>query len=473
MKQHAFLILMTVLGASPALAAPLTPEQKNRIDTVVTEILKSSGVPSATISIVTHGKLEYAKAFGDQRLDGSPPTITARYPVASISKQFTAATLLLLAEDGKLSLDDKVGKYLPSLTAADKITIRQLLSHTSGYRDNWPQDFAFSAMYRPITPQAILDRWAKIPLDFIPGTKWQYSNTGYVVAGLIAEMVAKEPLFAFEQRRIFRPLGMDVVEAETQRTPGDARSVTRFAMGPVRPARATAPGWGFAAGDLAMTPTELAKWNIARLNRTTLQPQSWQSQETNIAPADSGQNYGLGVSTAAVDGHRRIAHNGGWEGFLSTNRVYTDDMAAITVMINAGFSNSQDAISDGIERILFDKPDDAAAARGLFVMLRDGKFDRAQFTENGNYYFTPSLLADYSTSLAPLGEPKSITRSGAAGLRGGLTIERFIFSFADRKLLAVLRRERGTIGGRPLIFSETLAFTSLTGRKRLKYRTSA
>src|SRR5580698_5695242 len=204
--ERAILIGLAFLLAAPAFAKPLTAEQKLAIDAAVVKILKASEVPSASIAIVTDGKLDYAHAYGDQRLDGSAATTTARYPLASISKQFTAAAILLLVEDGKMSLDDKVAKYLPTLTGADVVSIRELLSHTSGYRDYWPQDFQFEAMTKPITPEAILDRWARAPLDYTPGTKWQYSNTGYIVAGRIFEKVAKERLQSFEQRRLFKPL---------------------------------------------------------------------------------------------------------------------------------------------------------------------------------------------------------------------------------------------------------------------------
>jgi CubicO group peptidase (beta-lactamase class C family) len=148
--------------AAPALAAPLTPAQKAKIDAIVSETLKTTGVPSASIAIVVDGKLDYAKAYGDQRLDKTPPTLTARYAVASTSKQFTAAAILLLAEEGKMSLDDKVSKYLPQLTRADEITVRQLLGHVSGIRDDWPQDYRFEAMTKPTTPQAIIDRYGSL-----------------------------------------------------------------------------------------------------------------------------------------------------------------------------------------------------------------------------------------------------------------------------------------------------------------------
>lgn len=116
-----------LLLTGPGFGKALTPEQKLAIDAAVARMLRSSDVPSASIAIVTDGKLDYVRAYGDQRLDGSAATTRARYPVASISKQFTAAAILLLVEDGKLSLDDKLAKYLPTLTGADRITIRELL----------------------------------------------------------------------------------------------------------------------------------------------------------------------------------------------------------------------------------------------------------------------------------------------------------------------------------------------------------
>jgi D-alanyl-D-alanine carboxypeptidase len=444
LKVRALIAAVALLLTVPALAEPLSTEQKSAIDSAVARILKASDVPSASIAIVTDGKVDYAQAYGDQRLDGTPATTTARYPIASISKQFTAAAILLLVEDGKVSLDDKVAKYLPSLTGADTITIRELLSHTSGIRDYWPQDYPFEAMRKPITPQAILDHWAKAPLDFAPGSKRQYSNTGYTVAGLIVETIAKEPLHSFQQRRLFRPLGMNVVQAATNLSPGDAHGTTRYALGPVRPIPGELAGWAFAAGDLAMSPSELAKWNIARLNRTGLKPESWQLQETNVAPADGGSKYGLGVAIDSVGQHPRIKHNGGWSGYLSANRVYPADHAAISVFINGGFSNSQDAISDAIEAILFKSADEFAEVRTTFEMVRSGQIDRAKFTDNGNFYYTSTVLSDYHTSLAPLGALKNVARLGPSGLRGGLTSDQYILSFDNLKLLCIVRTDPTT-----------------------------
>ena len=105
-----------------------------------------------------------------------------RYAIGSISKQFTAAAILLLQQEGKLSLDDPVSRFIPGLTRGNEVTVRQLLSHTSGYQDFWPQDYVMPMMLKSVTPQAIADRWAKQPLDFDPGSRWQYSNANYTLA---------------------------------------------------------------------------------------------------------------------------------------------------------------------------------------------------------------------------------------------------------------------------------------------------
>ncbi len=142
---------------------------RRRIDAAVSQVLSSTKVPSASIAVVKDGRIAYLQAYGQARL--SPPmeaTPQMQYSVGSISKQFTAAAVLLLAQDGKLTLDDPVSKYLPDLTRAGDVTIRMLLSHTSGYQDFWPEDYVMTSMMVPTTAQHILDVWAKSRSISIP-----------------------------------------------------------------------------------------------------------------------------------------------------------------------------------------------------------------------------------------------------------------------------------------------------------------
>ena len=146
----------------------------SRVDSVASAVLERTGVPSASVAVVTHGQLAYAHAYGVSQLDPhTGATTDMRYAVGSISKQFTAASILLLQQEGKLSLDDPVAKYVPGLTQGNEVTIREILSHTSGYQDFWPQDYVPPSMEKASTQQAVLDHWAKQPLYFAPESRWK------------------------------------------------------------------------------------------------------------------------------------------------------------------------------------------------------------------------------------------------------------------------------------------------------------
>src|SRR6476469_2846861 len=285
------------LVAFPAFAQPLTPAETTKIDKIVTQGMAADQVPSVSIAVVRDGKVVLTKAYGkaNERLAARTDM---PYKSGPNSKQFTAMALLLLEDEGKLSLDDHVSKFLPGISGGDRITLRQLLSHTSGLQDFWPQDYSFEAMSHPTKPQGIVDRWARKPLDFQPGDQWQYSNTGYVVAGMIVEKVSGEPLLHYLQRKIFKPLGMTSVRDQDEtNTPAFPAPYTRYALGPIRPQKPPASGWLYAAGELSMTAADLAKWDVARIDRAVIPADDWQAQETEVKLNDGkGTGYGLGVS---------------------------------------------------------------------------------------------------------------------------------------------------------------------------------
>jgi D-alanyl-D-alanine carboxypeptidase len=453
------LLAATCLALAPAAAQAqaLTADQSQAIDKIVADALAGSGAPSASIAVVQGGKIVYAKAYGDQG-PGMPATSAdARYQIASISKQFTAAAILLLEDEGKLSLDDTVAKWIPGITGGDHITIRQLLSHTAGIQDYWPQDYSFILMETSTTPQAIVDRWAKKPLDFEPGTAWQYSNTGYVVAGMIVEKASGQPLLKFLDSHIFKPLGMHPIDQDLAVGKGFPQATHRFALGPVRPAKPAAKGWLWAAGELAMTASDLARWDIARIDRAVLTPQDWETQETEIKLKNgAATHYGLGVSLATREGHREVSHGGEAVGFLSSNSVIADQKFAVVALVNADFGGTQDAITDGITDLLLPAPkveppvtldqQRDALARGIFNQLRTGTLDRALLTDDANYYFDATAIGDYRDSLAPLGEPQSITPLGKARLRGGFVNRNYAVDYAGKRLLIITYAEPGETG---------------------------
>ena len=450
------LALFALLAASTsAFAHPISAEEQAKIDKLVTETLEKTKTPSASIAIVRDGKIVLAQAYGKASETIPVATPDLPYQIASNSKQFTAIALLLLEDEGKLDLDDKVSKYLPGISGGDKIALRQLLSHTSGLQDYWPQDFSFAAMSKPTTPQGIIDIWAKKPLDYEPGTEWQYSNTGYVVAGQIVEKVAGEPLLSFLQKRIFKPLGMtSVVDMDKAIGPKFPQGYGRAALGPVRVATPAAPGWLYAAGELSMTPTDLAKWDIARMNRALLPADDWEEQERTVKLTDGRDTYyGLGVYNRVAGGRRVISHGGESVGFLSANNVYPDLKSAIVVMTNTWSSPASGQLTRGLAEIVLPpvKADSATAihaarVRTVYDQLRNGTLDRKLLTDNANYYSTPTVTADFRSSLAPLGAPVAIEPDGAPALRGGFVIQHYTVKYPDRELDLSVFMEPGAEG---------------------------
>lgn len=435
--------LLAVLPGVGLAQDALPADVRARIDAAVTETLTATGAPSASIAVVRDGALAYAHAYGLAVVD---PAVAAapsmQYSVGSISKQFTAAAILMLAEQGKLSLDDKVSRWLPDLTRANEVTLRQVLSMTSGYQDYWPEDYVMPPMLQPTTAQQILDGWARKPLDFDPGTKWQYSNTNYVIAGLIVEKVTGMPLMQFLQQHVFGPLNMKTVanSDEAPLGPGEPMRYLRYATGPVRPAPKEGKGWTFAMGELAMTASDLARWDISMINQSVLKPASYRAMETEVLLANGvATGYGLGVQVSAPGGRRLISHSGEVSGFTGQNSVYPDDRTAVVVLTNLDATGASAQIANRIASALFSVSDPAAEAataqaRMIYEGLQRGQIDRSLFTANANAYFSSQALADFESSLGPLGAPQSFTAAGQA-LRGGMVFRRFQIKYPQRTLV--------------------------------------
>jgi CubicO group peptidase (beta-lactamase class C family) len=432
-----------ILFAATAHAAQLPTATAAKVDEMAAKALAESGAPSVSLAIVQNGQIAYVKAYGKARLD--PPTAATpqmRYSIGSVSKQFLAACVLLLVQDGKMSLDDRVSQYLPRLTRASEVTVRQLLTHTSGYQDYYPQDYIAPFMQKPVTPDAILDRWARKPLDFDPGTRWQYSNTNFAIAGRIVEQAAGVPFFTFLSKRILQPLGMAsaINLAEQPLTSADAAGYTRFATGPMRPVTPEGRGWLFAAGELAMTPHDLALWDISLIEHKLLKPASFQALTTPVRLRNgTPTNYALGVSVSNAAGHPRLSHGGAVSGFVSQNTVWPEQGAAVVVFANADGSEAPGSITEKLTPLLLTEPDDPQAepalrqARQIFDGLLQGKIDRSLLTPNATAYFTAQVLSDAAGSLKSLGPVESLKQTSVE-LRGGMTYRHFELKFKAKSL---------------------------------------
>jgi len=325
-------------------------------------------------------------------------------------------------------------------------------------------------MMQPTNAQHILDVWGKKPLDFEPGTQWQYSNTNYVIAGRIFEIVAKDDLFTFLQKRIFAPLNMtSTLNQDARHLPDtDAEGYYRHALGPLRPAPKEGFGWMFAAGELAMTAHDLALWDIAMMNEDPriLSKKAWAELETEVKLKDGKPtHYALGVEVATQFGQRVVFHSGEVSGFVAMNVVFPDMHDAIVSLTNLDASGGATDVVRAVRPIVFPelkpaakpatttttaappapaptpapatqaekKPEapDAATSQALaiFVGLQQGKLDRSVLTQWTNDYFTQQ-------SLAPLGAPVKF-EPAATELRGGMTFHVYTATFADGKQIEV------------------------------------
>jgi D-alanyl-D-alanine carboxypeptidase len=435
-------VLLCCASAQAAVAVAVADAAMTaQIDATAQEWLASTGAPSVSIALVQNGKVTYVHAYGDARLAPAvAATPSMRYAVDSVSKEFTAAAVLLLVEKGKLSLDDPVGKWFPDLGDASKVTVRQLLTHTSGLRDFWPQDFVTPEMSLPTSIHGILEEWARRPLDFEPGTQWQYSNTGYVLAGAIVEKVAGVPLVEFLQRQIFSRLHMDhVTDDDTHPlSAADAGAYTRQGLGPSRSAPKEGAGWLFGAAELAMTPGELALWDISLMNRTLLAASSYQAELEPIVLKDGAKrDYGLGLDIETVQGRTRIGHDGAGSGFLAANRIWPDQKTAIVALTNNDWAGPDDLVDRIAYAVLVPSPQEARA-RSVFAQFQDGTVDRTVFSSVGNSVLTEQALSDMKASLGPLG-PARLIELEHESKRGGMITRRWKILCRSIRLQAVER----------------------------------
>ncbi|MBS0583873.1 MAG: beta-lactamase family protein [Proteobacteria bacterium] len=426
---------------TPAAALPTA-----QVDSAVNAILARTGIPSASIALVRDHAIVYAQAYGCAQLDPCRRATPAmRYAIGSISKEFTATALLLLQEQGKLAIDDTAGKWVVGLPASNA-SIRSLLSHTSGVRDYWPQDYDPPEMLKPIAPKNIILRWASQPLDFPTGTAWQYSNTGYTIAGLIAEKAAGKPLFEFMREHIFEPLAMQTVYDfdAAPLPPDDAVGYMRYGLGPLRASAKEGRGWLFAAGQLAMTASDLARWDISLIDQRVLNAAGYRDLTGEIRLANgAGSQYALGLDVKLRSGQRELSHGGEVGGFTATNVILPEQGLAVVVLTNQDATGASGQIAESLEKILLAQalPVDATAlteAQRIFGELQNGKIDAARLTSNAKSYFTAQALADFRAGLAPLGKPKSFEAAGYQ-LRGGLVTRRYKAGFAHKDLNIVVR----------------------------------
>jgi CubicO group peptidase (beta-lactamase class C family) len=264
-----------------------------------------------------------------------------------------------------------------------------------------------------------------------------------VIAGVIAEKASGMPLLDFLYRNIFDPLGMTSVTNTDQEKLGDADATgyMRYALGPLRMSPKEGRGWLFAAGELAMTASDLAKWDMSIINQKVLKPSSYKEFETEVRLNNGvGTEYGLGVDVTMESGRRVLRHGGEVSGYTSQNTVFPDDRVAIVVLTNQDAVGAPAQLAQDIAPLLFAVSDPETTrkleeAKKIFASLQQGTVDRSLFTDNANHYFSEQALKDFANGLAPLGTPLEFVETRQQA-RGGMLLRVYRVKFAQKTLQA-------------------------------------
>ena len=332
-----------------------------RVDSAARDAITKKASPSFSIAISRNGRTVYAKAFGSADLEQSvrarPETV---YLIGSITKQFTSAAILGLVEDGKLSLDDILGKFFPDWPLAGRgVTVRQLLNHTSGIKDYTGVRRWLGLMALPLPHDSMVALFRDEPMDFPPGTEWRYDNSGYYLLGVIIEKVTGESYAKYLDHRIFGPLRLHSTRYCTSRsvvanrTPGYSSTPTGFEnAAPINVDEA------YAAGAICSTAGDLLIWTRALQAGKVIKPASYRMMTTPIPlPGGKAQSYGFGLGVGTFSGHRVISHNGGINGFNAQLANYPDDSLIVAVLANVE-SGEADKLERKVSRWALGVPDE-------------------------------------------------------------------------------------------------------------------
>lgn len=301
-----------------------------------------------SVLVIKDGHTLIDQGYGSADLEWTvPDSPTTKFRLGSITKQFTAASVLLLQERGKLSIDNPVSKYMPDAPAAwSKITIYNVLTHTSGIPSFTGFPDYRTTEWKDTTPAELVARFRDKPLDFEPGTKFNYSNSGYVLLGYLIEKISGQTYAEFLQQNIFIPLGMKDtgIDSNAAILPQRAQGYRRTPHGIEHDGyiSMTIP---FSAGALYSTTTDLVKWEQGLFGGKVLKPESLAKMTT---PFKSG--YGCGIFIRTVDGHKLITHGGGIEGFNTSLNYYPDDKLTVIVLGNLT-GGAPDMISSNLGKV--------------------------------------------------------------------------------------------------------------------------
>lgn len=358
-------LLSAVLVAHLSAVAPAKDAVLNTqpVTAAIERRMAITHAPGVSVAIVHNGRIIYKRGFGLCRIGGPKVDINTRFDIGSLTKQFTAAAILQLKERGKLSLADRLSKYVPSFPHADEITLLQLLHQTSGLPDYALTNHFIAISHASPGSLAKIERLASGPLHFPPGSRWEYSNTNYAALGRVIEVVTHQNYNAYVRRYLFEPAGM-----RHSGMLSDKDFISNVAVGywhgmqmkaPLQPAPATIESWTTAVGNVISTADDIARFDVA-LRRGVIIAKSDYELMTAPARLANGKvdDYAFHWWTDPMHGHALLSGLGDTYGESSANDVFPRDRLTIVVLENIAqnpngtFDAAADVAADAFDSLV-------------------------------------------------------------------------------------------------------------------------
>lgn len=442
---HAILVFILLVGVTSLTAAQSALMSDEDLAKAINETLTQSykpNEPGAAVIVVKDGKVLFRKGYGMANLElGVPVEPDMVFRLGSITKQFTAVAVLMLAEQGKLSLSDEITRFLPDYpTKGHKITVEHLLNHTSGIKSYTSMPEWLALWRKDTTVKELIDLFKDQPMDFAPGEKWSYNNSGYFLLGAIIEKASGQTYQDFVEKNIFAPLGMkhSYYDNTSRIIP---RRVTGYSKGSegFRNAAYLSMFQPFAAGSLMSSVDDLALWDAALYTDKLVKQESLKRAWTaSLLTNKRSAHYGYGWSLSSYEDRALIEHSGGINGFATYAVRVPDQRTYVAILTNRDWM-SPGLVGFKIAALTIGKPfNDPVAIKmtpaqldhyvGVYqldekdevIVRRDGEKLFANFPGGGRSEIVPSSETDFfvKDSRARLSFTKSAGGVTALAVRG-------------------------------------------------------
>lgn len=393
------------------------------IEQAVRDAMDRTRTPGVAVAVVHRGEVLMSKGFGLANIEtGSAVTTQTMFQTGSVGKQFTAAGVMVLVEDGRIDLDESIRVHLPEAPESwQAITLRHLLTHSSGIPDYTSASFDYATNY---SEDDLVRMASDLTLEYLPGTRWNYSNTGYAMLGVMISRVTGVPYWEFLRERVFDPAGMPTIRINTatQIVPHRARGYMPGPAGLQNASHVAEQTNTTADGSMLLSLRDMIAWNEAVRTRAVLSPESWdQILSPMVLNSGNTHPYGFAWFFDEVAGQPVLEHSGSWQGFVNQYTRFPEQDLSVIVLTNARSAMSAPLamrIGALIDPALMPEPlpieaiaDDPAVTThvaGMLEKMSDGSLALTDFDFIRQTVF-PRMRVALQTQLAGLGRPDDLT----------------------------------------------------------------